>query len=366
MTAVWLEKRTPKAPGWGLVDKHRAQYFILTSWLLILFSTLWFASWLLTEQAHPLLAAASYLYLLLFTVLPLWLLYRCHSLLLSTQVLLTGHFLFYNGLIAVTGFDQSPIVINFFYIPLIALLTGRARIAAAWSVASLASLLIHLLLSRLLAGKMLLLDLTDSYQWFHWNLMGCAVISAVLALAYEKTVRDMSQILAHEKKQFERDMLTDDLTGIANGKHLHHFLEATIFHSGKLGQHIGVVAVDIRQFSRLNGDYGHHTGDQVLQIVAARLENAIRSLDLVARLQADRFVIVLPNIKQRANLDLVVEKIVLQLQEPVITRKHELSLDYRVQSVMYPDDGDSAEVLLEQLLSNQRVEQGFAREEADV
>lgn len=354
--AAWLETLTPDASHWGLVDKHRAQYLVFTALLLVVFSAGSLLLWLIQDSLSALIIPA-WVLLLAVSCTSLLLLYRLQSIQLATQTLLVGHFIIYNGLMLLTGYHQSPMVLNLFYIPLIALLPGESRIAVIWSLVTLAAVALQYVLSffpdMLQAAAVPKAQLS---HWFHWNLMGCVLLSGVLALAYDKTVRDMTAILAHEKKQFEKDSLTDNLTGVANQTHLHQYLEATIYHSKKLNQMIGVVAVNIEAFGSVNERYGSHTGDQVLQLLAARIQNVVRGSDLVARFEGDSFVIVLPNIKQANNLNLVIEKLQRQLEQPLITRKHELSLDYDIRGALYPVDGESAEALLDKLVSATSVE----------
>ena len=52
--------------------------------------------------------------------------------------------------------------------------------------------------------------------------------------------------------------------------------------------------VDIDHFKRVNDTYGHAAGDDVLRELAARAMDSVRSVDLVARLGGEEFVVVMP------------------------------------------------------------------------
>jgi diguanylate cyclase (GGDEF)-like protein len=55
-----------------------------------------------------------------------------------------------------------------------------------------------------------------------------------------------------------------------------------------------LLMVDLDHFKRVNDTYGHLTGDDALREVAALLQHAVRSVDVVARYGGEEFVVVLP------------------------------------------------------------------------
>jgi two-component system, cell cycle response regulator len=88
--------------------------------------------------------------------------------------------------------------------------------------------------------------------------------------------------------------LTDELTGLYNRRYLLAHLDELIARVGRGGLDAAVLLFDIDHFKRVNDTYGHAAGDDVLREVAARTTNTVRSVDLVARLGGEEFVVVMP------------------------------------------------------------------------
>ena len=56
-----------------------------------------------------------------------------------------------------------------------------------------------------------------------------------------------------------------------------------------------LLMVDLDQFKRINDQYGHPVGDEVLQQVAAILTGGVRATDVVARIGGEEFIVLMPN-----------------------------------------------------------------------
>jgi two-component system, cell cycle response regulator len=88
--------------------------------------------------------------------------------------------------------------------------------------------------------------------------------------------------------------LTDKLTGLYNRRYLDAHLDELIERVHQDGISLAVLLFDIDHFKRVNDTYGHPAGDVVLQELAVRTMNSVRSVDLVARLGGEEFVVVMP------------------------------------------------------------------------
>jgi two-component system cell cycle response regulator len=88
--------------------------------------------------------------------------------------------------------------------------------------------------------------------------------------------------------------LTDELTGLYNRRYLLAHLDELVARVSRDGLDAAILLVDIDHFKQVNDTYGHAAGDDVLRELAARATNTVRSVDLVARLGGEEFVVVMP------------------------------------------------------------------------
>jgi two-component system, cell cycle response regulator len=88
--------------------------------------------------------------------------------------------------------------------------------------------------------------------------------------------------------------LTDELTGLYNRRYLLAHLDELVARVSRDGLDAAVLLVDIDHFKQVNDTYGHAAGDDVLRELAVRATNTVRSVDLVARLGGEEFVVVMP------------------------------------------------------------------------
>ncbi len=89
--------------------------------------------------------------------------------------------------------------------------------------------------------------------------------------------------------------VTDPLTGLFNRRYALPHLERVARNAARTGSPFAVMVLDLDRFKAINDTHGHATGDLVLREVAARLRSNLRSVDLVARIGGEEFLVVLPD-----------------------------------------------------------------------
>jgi diguanylate cyclase (GGDEF)-like protein len=70
-------------------------------------------------------------------------------------------------------------------------------------------------------------------------------------------------------------------------------------------------------FKRINDSFGHAAGDEMIRVVAARLASVARAIDTVGRLSDDEFVMLLDGITADAGPELVAQRILEVLRQPI-------------------------------------------------
>lgn len=86
----------------------------------------------------------------------------------------------------------------------------------------------------------------------------------------------------------------DPLTGLPDARAFQGSLDAELARARRHGLPLGIVLLDLDHFAALNARYGRPAGDQVLSELALVLRLALRESDVLARLGADEFAVLLP------------------------------------------------------------------------
>jgi diguanylate cyclase (GGDEF)-like protein len=110
----------------------------------------------------------------------------------------------------------------------------------------------------------------------------------------------------------------DPLTQLANRVLFIDRIERALLERDPERHLVSVVSVDLEDFLRINSEHGHATGDAVLIEVARRLQECLRRTDIAARLGGDEFALLLPEILHPREAELIAQRVVEALAEPVV------------------------------------------------
>jgi diguanylate cyclase (GGDEF)-like protein/PAS domain S-box-containing protein len=121
------------------------------------------------------------------------------------------------------------------------------------------------------------------------------------------------------EEQLLYDAFHDNLTGIANRALFLDRLSRVIEHTKRRDHYqFAVLFLDLDRFKVINDSLGHIIGDQLLKLIAERLESVLRSGDTIARFGGDEFVILLEDIQSQQDAILVAERVQHKLEVPYL------------------------------------------------
>jgi len=122
-----------------------------------------------------------------------------------------------------------------------------------------------------------------------------------------------------------RQAYHDGLTGLANRSLFRDRLEQALARSARGGGSVGVLMLDLDGFKQVNDTLGHDAGDQLLRVVAERLNETVRATDTVARFGGDEFAVLLDQTDEALAVS-VARRALARLTEPAVVGGRELQV----------------------------------------
>jgi diguanylate cyclase (GGDEF)-like protein len=198
-------------------------------------------------------------------------------------------------------------------------------------------LIIPVVLKDELKG-ILMLGSTRSFESHGARVQRCIDLAGRLAVALASAERE---------EVLYRQAHYDELTGLPNRQLLKDRLKQHLV-SARRNQSTGAILfLDLDRFKEVNDVFGHSVGDIVLTQTAERIISEVRDTDTVARLGGDEFVVVMPEHATGNILRMAASRILTRLSEPFQVRGSNHFLSASIGVVVFPDDGDSVETLLQ-------------------
>ncbi|GAA4927640.1 GGDEF domain-containing protein [Actinoplanes utahensis] len=148
-------------------------------------------------------------------------------------------------------------------------------------------------------------------------------------------------------EELTRRAMHDMLTGLGNRALLWDRLTTALARARRSGRPIGVLLLDLNGFKPINDTYGHDAGDLVLKVVAERLRTCVRTEDTVARLGGDEFVILAEDLADVDGAQVVADRVVQALNEPMTVDGHELRTPASIGIALSDGRGGPDDVLRE-------------------
>jgi diguanylate cyclase (GGDEF)-like protein/PAS domain S-box-containing protein len=159
---------------------------------------------------------------------------------------------------------------------------------------------------------------------------------------------DIAFAIDHIDKQERLNYLAyyDVLTGLAN-RSLFFDRAAQYIHSAISGGHkLAIGLIDLERFKNINDSLGRPAGDSLLKQMAEWLTQFTLDANLLARIDADHFAFVVPEVKTDGNLAKLVENLMATFLEHTFRLNDSLfRIGVKVGIALFPDDGDDVNSL---------------------
>ena len=158
-------------------------------------------------------------------------------------------------------------------------------------------------------------------------------------------MRDITERKATEEKILHMAN-HDALTGLPNRNLVQDRIQQAIARAQRSASHFAVLFIDLDQFKTINDSLGHNVGDQLLQMVAARVVMCLREEDTVSRQGGDEFIVLLGSVASPQDAAVVARKILDALSAPIDVDGRALSTSASIGIALYPEDGRDVATLL--------------------
>lgn len=140
-----------------------------------------------------------------------------------------------------------------------------------------------------------LLSITKPVLWRMLALQQGMALNLLHVLAHR--IRENNVVLLGSlelQRQYRNKAETDALTGLHNRAWFEEVFPKQLELCERTGQHASLLMVDIDHFKKVNDQYGHSCGDEVLRHMGSLLRRNLRSTDLCARYGGEEIIVLMP------------------------------------------------------------------------
>ncbi len=153
-------------------------------------------------------------------------------------------------------------------------------------------------------------------------------------------VRDRHGRLSHYVVVLDNmDVTRDDsVTGLPHARTLEPEVARATTDATAAGEQVALVVVGLDQFRQVNDSYGHRVGDAVLRAIARRLRSVMPPAGALVRLRGDEFALLMPSMRDVAEVESVVAAALTAVGKPVTVGRHVVRVTATAGVAVYPDD----------------------------
>ncbi len=178
------------------------------------------------------------------------------------------------------------------------------------------------------------------------GLIGLAALGLAVALPARRRIRDWVARTSEADQDNRFRLLHDPLTRMPNATYLHAYLSRKAAAAARCPTQTAVIRVDLDRFDVIHETLGPRTSDEIIRIVARRIQQILRGGDFAAHLGHDDFVVVAGDLEDENAAANIAQRIQLALENPFSVRGGAQRLGASLGVTLISDDEADADRIL--------------------
>lgn len=161
-------------------------------------------------------------------------------------------------------------------------------------------------------------------------------------------IASLRDITEHKKLKnaLERLSYFDYLTHLANRVSFEEALKKALSRADRNNTKVALFYLDLNGFKKINDNYGHQVGDQLLVIISNFIKSAVRQEDTVARLGGDEFAIIVEDCSDSKNIMGIIDQILEKTNPPIVINENTFYINFSIGIAIYPDNSNNLDDLI--------------------
>ncbi len=182
------------------------------------------------------------------------------------------------------------------------------------------------------------------------------VVSIALGLLYvflylivkhaDKIISTQDQVRRENEDRVRYQAYHDSLTGLPNRVNFGERLGETITRAKRTKNLVGLLYFDLDRFKVVNDSLGHDAGDQLLRVVAKRIQDIARESDMVFRMGGDEFTVILENLRHAEDAARVAQRLIDSIAESIQLFDHRMTVTASIGIAIFPTDATDVDALV--------------------
>lgn len=159
-----------------------------------------------------------------------------------------------------------------------------------------------------------------------------------LTVGFSGTIQDISDRKAAEG-QLESLAYYDPLTGLANRALFRREINDVLTRCSRTGSFAALLLLDLDRFKEVNDSLGHAAGDELLGKIGHLISRRLENNHFLARLGGDEFAIIVPEIADRAAVQILALEVIAAVSGPIMLDRGEVNIGTSIGIATIPLDG---------------------------